>query len=88
MVFEWRATRSLDLSESRKWDILPPSRSQSLAGLPKRFGKLSVSSLVQLPPNGQPGLVLVQPMFTFLSQGNMTSQSGISSSFHSAQSGS
>ncbi|KAG8139718.1 hypothetical protein E2320_002467 [Naja naja] len=87
-VFEWRAMRPLDFSESRKWGIQPPSRSQNLEGLPKRFGQLSISSLGQHPPGGQPVLILAQLTFTFPSQGNMTAQSGDSSSFHSVQSGS
>lgn len=74
MVFEWRVNRPLELSKSREWNFLLPSRSQSLAGLPERFGQLSISIVIQLPPSGQPSWVLAQLMFTFPSQGNVTGQ--------------
>lgn len=81
-VFEWRATRPLKLREFREWGLPSPSRSHSLSGLLERFGQLSMGSIAQLPPSGQPGWALAQPTFTFPDQGSMTVQSGASASFH------
>lgn len=83
-VFEWRI-RPHVLSESKERGLQPPSQSQSLVGFLERFGQLSVGSIAQLPPNGQPGWVSTQPTFTFPDHGGTTIQSGASASFHSAQ---
>lgn len=87
-AFEWRVTRPPEPSDSREWVLLPPSQSQLLAGLLEQFDQLSMGSIAQPPPTGQPGWVLAQPMFTFLGPGTMTIQSGALASFHSVRSGS
>lgn len=71
-----------DLSESWEWGVQPLLRTQTLEVLPKKFGQLSIS-LSQHPPASQTIMVLAQPMFTFPSQGNVTSLSGVSPLFHS-----
>ncbi|ETE59744.1 hypothetical protein L345_14524, partial [Ophiophagus hannah] len=74
-AYEWRPPRSLEAGEFQEWR-LQLSRSQLLAGLPKKFELLSVGPTVQTSPHViQPGWVLLQPIFHFLGLGGTAVQS-------------
>lgn len=42
MILEWRSTGPLDLSKSGDWKYQTVARSQTLEGLPERFGQLNL----------------------------------------------
>lgn len=68
MIFKWRVTGPLDLSDSGDWRYQITVHSQTLEELSERFDQLSLGSMGCSHQPKCTGLILNQPTLTFPSR--------------------